>query len=735
MQIPDFFKLKTADPERSKFRLDHSHTTTLDFFRCKPLVCREVVPGDDLTIDASSVVRFFPMPFPTFGRIKFSNRAFFVPYRTIMEGFTDFIEDRPYADATAAYKIASVPYTTNKELAKSLTDTTLGLEMIEAVTGFFWRHSLDPKRDVYYLTDSLGRIIHFYSQGPSSKDFILVRNESGQMWHYNYIDFDFTNVSGNDLDSFDEITVEFFEAQGTYTDEGGTERETPIIYSLDQDDIFDFCILKPLVSLYNQNYECQFYEGEMTIDDSDEDFTIPSVTFGYSRSSFDIVYNGSPFVWTSRGRRWYDLLISLGYRVDFTSNNLGEFTNERVISMGKLLAYLKVILDWYWPSDYATGSLYYSYFRGVGTLGAGRFFDSTTLLEIANEGAFFKVSYDRDYFTSAWRNPTSPNSYSGVASSLPTPVVIDDITYKSGSGTDAHSTVFNSPQAASGGWSKGSANGTPVVSASTSATSSVFNLSYYMIESLRGLTNYMRRHQLVGYRTLDRYLAEHGVKLDDAQLNRASYLGGYEYNAEIKDIMSTSDTDFASLGDYAGKAFAYSDGDYPQKFFHLNDCKEFGFIIVISSVVPKVGYVQGIMRENLHTKLWDFYKGDFDNLGTQPITHDELFADGAMSRLSQKVPATVTNPTGIFGFAPRYMEYKVGYDFLTGDFAIPSRRQGLDAFHLYRLFDNEYNQSVGFGFQLGDQAQYDRIFNNTSDEYDHMYSLNSVIVSGSRRMK
>lgn len=59
----------------------------------------------------------------------------------------------------------------------------------------------------------------------------------------------------------------------------------------------------------------------------------------------------------------------------------------------------------------------------------------------------------------------------------------------------------------------------------------------------------------------------------------------------------------------------------------------------------------------------------------------------------------------------------------------------MDAFHLFRLFKDGNILSINKGFLIGEQKQYDRIFNNTSDDYDHMWVEHHVLIDAYRNMK
>lgn len=709
MNFPDFFKVKTGtQAQLSHIPMAHHHLTTTDFFKIQPLCARYVVPKDKMNIDVTSFVRFFPMPFPVFGRIKYYNRAFFVPFRQIAEGWNQFIDDVDYPASSGFVRIGSAPYFTNKDICdcfySTYTDPNTPYPLLDLLDDsvYYWR----KLGDWFYLVNNAGHIV-CYEDHQQSYEICFLKDDEGQMY-----------VCDQRSNQFQEGAAAFsLHPAGSYTT---TVSSGTVKYVLDES----------LVS-------GDFYEFDAPVNrnPSPGSFVTPSSNVimmpisatPFDKVRYDFLFAGSPYRFTNRGRYFYTLLCSLGYRVDFRNNN-GSFTNTTKLNAGKLLAFVKIYLDWYAPAAYADVNDLRMLFRGVNS--SGRHITYQELVNVSQNIEF--ACYDRDYFTSAWQNPDGPNV-------TPSQVSIDDPTVqndRAGSGTyiDYRSRVMNY-----GDGIKGNSLHSPVITGretrrsdgSGTNVNTPFNISYYIMEQLRALTNWARRNQLTGNKPVDRHLANFGVKLNDDRVDRCYYIGGYSYDADIMDIMSTADTDKAALGDYAGKGIAYSDA---HRSFHF-ESDEHGYIIVVSSVVPEVGYVQGIMRENLDLSRFELSVGDFDNLGTQAQRNDELFADYGMPSPDGEEYTFVGSPDGVRGFVPRYAHLKCGADFLTGDFNVPSRREGLDAFHLFRLFNNPNIPSINKDFLIGEQQQYDRIFNNVDADYDHMYVVHSIMINAQRPMK
>lgn len=406
----------------------------------------------------------------------------------------------------------------------------------------------------------------------------------------------------------------------------------------------------------------------------------------------DIVYvdassNTYKYNFTTVGRQVYKVLESLGYKVNFNA------ADTTVYNALPLLAFAKVYCDWYFPSAYTNTDIYnYLLLLCNADTGVDLVLNKVDVARILQ---FCYVCYDSDPFVSAWDNPASP------APSAFTSMTFNDITLTN-SGDAAY---FNSVTT--------SAYGTPyMVQANSSRTAIGSN---YMHQTLAALGDYMKRHQLAGSRAMDRYLARYGKALPSEKLNRSVYLGSQMIPVQIGDVMSNSmvgQSGFDGLGEYAGKGIAYGENG---RFSYSTD--EYGIFIITSSIVPATGYYQGVNRHVKHLSKTDFYVPEFDNLGVQAIGADELY-------VTQAGDASLADPSihdHVFGFEPKYAEYKYMNDQVTGNFRVKTLNGGSlgsASWHLMREFDDadwdssvaQMNHGVDFVYSRGDTQQYNRIF-------------------------
>lgn len=399
------------------------------------------------------------------------------------------------------------------------------------------------------------------------------------------------------------------------------------------------------------------------------------------------------YQFTLYGKLVYDILRNLGYHINFS------ITDNTTLSALPIIAFAKMYKDWLMNSNYLPIADFQTKFDGETVLSATQIYNLLTPCLFA--------MYEKDYFTTAWPSPVSPGALQGVSS-----VNIPDASNDLASSNNRGSLVRSKPQADGYYPSTPSIIGGSPDGISSGTTPS--NLTQYALDTLKKLTDYVKRHQLVGARALDRFAASFGIELPDAKLDRTTYLGSSIMTMDVGEVMCTADnaeTDTA-VGDYAGRSAGYGKGS-----FHFKS-DEFGYIIIVSIVRPHTGYFQGRSRLLQHINRLDFFTPEFDKLGVQPIRQDEFFAD-----YFDITSAGTYNPSQAFGFTGRYAEYKTSLDDVSGDFVLESRNEGLDCFHLMRTFPDG-QQKISQSFTYGvDGEQFDRVFINQESDTDHFITV------------
>ena len=131
-------------------------------------------------------------------------------------------------------------------------------------------------------------------------------------------------------------------------------------------------------------------------------------------------------------------------------------------------------------------------------------------------------------------------------------------------------------------------------------------------------------------------------------------------------------------------------------------CKEHGYIIGLISIMPKTAYQQGIDKHWFKFDRFDYFWSQFANIGEQPILNKELYV------------ADDGEGDNIFGYTPRYAEYKYINDSVHGAF-----KTTLDFWHAGRIFGNR--PLLNSTFIQCSPSDIDRIFAVSSQFFEQFY--------------
>ena len=189
------------------------------------------------------------------------------------------------------------------------------------------------------------------------------------------------------------------------------------------------------------------------------------------------------------------------------------------------------------------------------------------------------------------------------------------------------------------------------------------------------LQEWLEKNARGGTRYIENILVHFGVRSSDKRLQRPEYITGVKTPVVVSEVLNTTGEDGGlPQGNMAGHAVSVGTG-YTGKY----TCEEHGYIIGILSVTPKPAYQQGIPKTYLKKDPLDYYWPSFANIGEQPVVADEIYA------------YELNGETDVFGYVPRYAEYKFIPPRIAGDF-----RNTLDYWHLGRIFASQPTLSQEF---------------------------------------
>lgn len=185
------------------------------------------------------------------------------------------------------------------------------------------------------------------------------------------------------------------------------------------------------------------------------------------------------------------------------------------------------------------------------------------------------------------------------------------------------------------------------------------------------IQKWMERNARGGIRYTE-YLNSHfGVSPSDARLQRPEFIGAMRQPWLVSEVLQTSSGENSTpQGTQAGQAISVHKG-------YLGSFKayEFGYILIMASVLPKATYQQGMPRLFSRKTRFDFYSPEFAHLSEQAVLNKEIYVSGNHEM-----------DNGVFGFQGiwnelRYLPSRVSNHMRTG-----APTYSFDYWHLGRYF-------------------------------------------------
>lgn len=373
-------------------------------------------------------------------------------------------------------------------------------------------------------------------------------------------------------------------------------------------------------------------------------------------------------VWlTAEGRRLVKILNGLGIQVNLTDTSR--------VSLMPLFAYYKAWFDLFapkrdliWTSTQAFRLLDWSC-----EYGESDFDELGNNVNISSQGVKLGNLVEFLYDVSQTFATCDPNY----------------ITSSVNSANQSGSTMqFDSPELdANAAKSISSTNGGAASQASAST-----RLSSVGIELINKLARYINTNNVIG-KNIDAFFKAHFDGYSGCSDN-SQFAGASVLDIELGDVIVTADTDVADAGEFAGVGFGR--GDFKVKY----STDEFGFYIVLATVIPRSNYVQGSDYDVFITKPLELPTPELDALGWDKLRVSEVFGSGVYTTFADKIVGN-----SAFGYQPRYTGHKVQNSKLMGDF----RFNGTKDNYLGMTLDNVITQDYIVPMRGSDLANPDPI--------------------------
>lgn len=263
----------------------------------------------------------------------------------------------------------------------------------------------------------------------------------------------------------------------------------------------------------------------------------------------------------------------------------------------------------------------------------------------------------KDYFTSALPTPQRGPDVSLPIIDSGSAIVADGNLYLKGTGTvgennilvpdrgsvaESEFTIASAPQDAPG---VPTIEGTQYSKGLKLQQGSLISATINDLRQAIALQRFYEISARAGSRYIETILGHFHVKSSDARLQRPEYIGGGVTPITISEVPQTSATDEISpQGNLAGRGLGF--GRTNQAIYRA---EEHGYLIGILSIIPEPVYYQGINKSFSRLQRDQYYWPSFAHLGEQPILKSELYYN---------FKSSTDTSQQLFGYAPRYAEYK-----------------------------------------------------------------------------
>ena len=220
-----------------------------------------------------------------------------------------------------------------------------------------------------------------------------------------------------------------------------------------------------------------------------------------------------------------------------------------------------------------------------------------------------------------------------------------------------------------------------------------------------GLDLKQQIRNLSGNRYQDLLKAFYGVTTRDYRLNLAEYIGGSRYPIYTSEVLQTSETSNTPLGDQAGHAIGSGNSSHGSYFV-----EELGCILNLFWINSENIYAQELRRDWRKFSINDYFFPMFEKLGDQELLQEEI-----CYTIKPNATLSMNSNSRIFGFVPRYSEYKFYNNTVKGGFRGNYRYWSQARF--FTLDSKEVRLYLNSSFIKPNPATFNRIFQTIDSDY------------------
>ena len=700
MKTSSVSKIAVSVPlsKKSKFNLSHDVNTTYDWGSVQPLFSRLMLPDSTMNVNLEQLTRLAPMVVPTFGRVKMKNYAHFIKFSDLWPNWDAMISQ---TKVTRTSFQAGVGATTNTYVPKNVPNIPTCFLTAFCLAGarvnlYFSGAVGSVNENTWYCARNTGtfatpagwpamtQCTRVYLQ--TLLDIITTNspNMSSSLNDWQGYVGPSMNVSNLLLDSQNRILV-----SNSY---GKTLFTVPTISTL---------MATPLANANGQGYTHsagnEQNQYDLTLGDEHITFDGADVIWEYAgpsgqgitsteRSSVNSPLNGVTdsgfdgckirlcFKLSSYGKRLRKVLIGLGYNFNLQDDTL--------VSMLPLFAYYKSWWDTFAPERFrnfyetscwkliqlsmerATSPNFGTSFTSNGNL---RSFLKEFISELGSLFATERLDAISAATDAVFGSTNTTTASNGWETDIRQTVeqTLETLTgYVSAAGTTSYNTGSSNVEYVQGSHYINNAALNNIV-LNWDSSKNFWDISQPQLDALKRAYVVLNKSSVAGMKVEEilRALGQ-GSYVEEC---KGRFINGSDDFIKISDVVATSATADAKLGQYGGRGLGVS------QFQFSHSTNEHGVLIVLSVVVPETGYVNGPAHELEAISYDKMYNPEFDGLAYEAIQKKNLGGSGVINDAS-------ANDT--FGFLPTYSQFKFMSNKANGDFSLHSMKNSLTPYSL-----------------------------------------------------
>lgn len=629
---------QTAFKARSRFNLDHDYNTTLTFGETQPSFIREMIPGSKIEVKTNSLVRLAPMPAPTFGRMKIENRSHFIPLSSLVKHFQDsFLTQTIVSEGPKTFIVDRLPHI---QLARLCWYILTGAKCTIYKTA---------GADDTYITQT---VKGFNVSDNTSKTELETLLSELQTSHYLTANQATTPPIGEYGENFVQIVPErLFNLDDGLSPLDLTKCTTIPLSNGKNVAAMNFG-LNQYSATPDTTGENDYSFGAVHLNSADYVHTV-------TRTNGDVIHFA--FRLSNFGKRLRKILIGLGYQIDFRA------TNE--VSILPLFAYYKAYFDSFGLTLYQN----YLHTNAARCLTDFDYNNNPSYNDF--DGTMPRMAFRQFIYDLGNAFATAPQDYvsSHMLTTAVSPSAMGALSYVNvNTGEIPISQTDSSTQ--------------PNENSTTNPHAYIGQIIHSHLDSeyLKKLYKWTNRNTIAGKRIREILVSQGFGDWVDKQ--KTFFIGQDEQRVEIMEISATADTTSvggSSLGEWAGKGRSEK-----QSKKHSYETDEHGYFITISTLVPEGGYTQALSDHVNEIQKFDFYNPEFDSMGYDASRFSETVCGSLnWTQHGSSEDDSKSSLTETFGFKPRYLEKKIHFNKMNGDFNLRSTRNSYLPYTLDKILD------------------------------------------------